>query len=303
MKQAKNHTYLVFLDFIEEARKADPLDKELSEIGKTIKKDYHFNERIMFNENKISRAENVQKESWKIINKEREQKTKKDKQSIKVTLGAELWTDVYSASDVNMAYENFIKTVKHNLDLTCHFKDCKMINKENIKWRKTIQPIRNEIALIQYCIREGIGEDNKLKNKLKLYKKMLRTEHKQSLRRHYAEKIDEAHNTVQKTWEVIKSFTSKEREINDGIKLLVNGLPCTKPAEVANAFNDYYVEIPENITAGLRKIKFPRHYLRKVNNSIFVRECNEEDVRKIVASLKNKRSAGMDEISNQIIKF
>ena len=207
MKQAKNHTYLVFLDFIEEARKADPLDKELSEIGKTIKKDYHFNERIMFNENKISRAENVQKESWKIINKEREQKTKKDKQSIKVTLGAELWTDVYSASDVNMAYENFIKTVKHNLDLTCHFKDCKMINKENIKWRKTIQPIRNEIALIQYCIREGIGEDNKLKNKLKLFKKMLRTEHKQSLKRHYGEKIDEAHNTVQKTWEVIKSFT------------------------------------------------------------------------------------------------
>ena len=105
---------------------------------------------------------------------------------------------------------------------------------------------------------------------------MLRTEHKQSLRRHYGEKIDEAHNTVQKTWEIIKSFTSKEREINDGIKLLVNGLPCTKPAEVANAFNDYYVEIPENITAGLRRIKFPRHYLRKVNNSIFVRECNEE---------------------------
>lgn len=67
-------------------------------------------------------------------------------------------------------------------------------------------------------------------------------------------------------------------------------------------FNDYYLSVPERVMEKIGYEEFDESQLHSNVQSIYLNQCLPQEMSKIISKLSSKRSAGYDEISNQIIK-
>lgn len=110
---------------------------------------------------------------------------------------------------------------------------------------------------------------------------------------------------MKKTWQIInKAIGNKHKQtVIDSLKL--NDDVIVHGKDIAEAFNDYFVNIgstlTNNIQCNIRNTNYVQ-YLKKNNETAFFNPITPGEIIKIVSNFKNQSSAGYDEIDIRIVK-
>ncbi|KAK3928861.1 putative RNA-directed DNA polymerase from transposon X-element [Frankliniella fusca] len=225
--------------------------------------------------------------------------------TLKQLLEREDWTELYQEKDVNKAWNIFIETFKYNLEIACPKKKKKLNGKtKKIEWNKEIDEVRERIIWQKECLRKNIGNKDALKTKIKKNRTLIKKLYNKSMRKHYRDMMEEANDNPKDIWRVINVATGKNKNANsdDNISINKNGKVYSRPEEVAEIFNQYYVNVPLNIAKGLKKVELDMDLINNIDKTIYVNPCTPQTIRRIIQKLRNKKSAGIDEISNEMLK-
>ena len=83
---------------------------------------------------------------------------------------------------------------------------------------------------------------------------------------------------------------------------LVKGEEIKGDENIANAFNNFFISIGSELAEKFTETDDYRKHVQPSKYVFFFRKVTEEDISKIIKSLKNKGSSGFDGVSNMLIK-
>ena len=183
-----------------------------------------------------------------------------------------------------------------------------------------------KVFVIKPCYKQGLSQEAKeLMKKRNIAREELRrnpTERKaclikyKKLRNEVTNKIRqdvknsngiriEAAKSENEMWKVVNEISKPREEpkwsIKDGEKV------CTNEEEIANKFNDHFIEKVANLKEGIDKAKViePLDKLKarmdKKNLKFTLKTVSEKTVEKIMKGMRNKKSAGHDNISQECL--
>jgi len=166
----------------------------------------------------------------------------------------------------------------------------KSIRRKDLLYKQWIRRRTDEI-LIKYK-----NYKNKLSQVLRVAEKM-----------YYSEKFDLIKGNIKKTWQEINRILNPSAKGRSVKELVFGGKVVDKQEDVANAFNDYFVNIGTTLA---KKITEPEgnclDYIVKAcgdnSSSMFVRPTDAFEICNIVCNLKSTASPGYDEISSRVLK-
>jgi hypothetical protein len=212
------------------------------------------------------------------------------------------WQDIYSAKNVEKKFQIFLEGLQNGYNMAFPLKLIKAKNTiKKFKWQSPeLQSLCSKKRDLELLVR--LYRDNtELKEMYKNLKQKIKDKIKQ-LKTGYAENIIAfSKNKTKNAWELIKneirhpskpSFHQIER----------NGKKVYRMAAIANEFNRYFTNPDLNIAASLTD---PLSYVPLVYEGPILQEfrrCSQNDLQKIVDSIKCKTSAGYDDISSSVLK-
>jgi hypothetical protein len=142
------------------------------------------------------------------------------------------------------------------------------------------------------------------KTKYTVYKNKLQNLLRKAQRLYYEEKFKKAAGDMKETWKIIRNIlNTKTNQINCQ-EFLEADKSISDPAEIANAFNKFFVNIGGDLAKKLPSTtqKFNDYLQTSVTDSLFLYPTNALEVTNIVTNLNNKTSYGHDEIPLFIFK-
>ena len=123
-------------------------------------------------------------------------------------------------------------------------------------------------------------------------------------RHHYQNEIKLYQNNMRKSWATIKNIINRNKKSKQkSLKLTINGNDCEDPLLIAEAFNKFFTDIGPTLDRKITRtsvnpISFiPKNY--EIN--IFILPTTEEEIHKIIDSLKNC-AVGWDELPSNKFK-
>jgi hypothetical protein len=118
-------------------------------------------------------------------------------------------------------------------------------------------------------------------------------------------RIKTSENKSKAMWDIVKAELGNQRKVGKNIEIIENGVNIKDPKVIANVFNEYYTSVAKKI---LRENPVPKtkeifnNTVKYNNNSMFLTPVIEEEVIDIIKGMRNKKSAGIDDIPDFIIK-
>ena len=212
------------------------------------------------------------------------------------------------STDVNIAYDNFIKTFVNLYDKHCPVKKiCSNVNGNKIKpWFTT--GLRNACKKKNNLYRKFLQCRTKsAEERYKVYKNKLTTILRNSEKIYYSTLLDKEKNNIKGTWKILNTIIRKGQHSSPlPDKFMSNGKTVTHKKDIANGFNDFFVNVGPNLAKDINIPNENTHvldYLKSQNpESMFLASVEESEVINIVRNCKNKKSTGYDGIDMTIIK-
>ena len=99
---------------------------------------------------------------------------------------------------------------------------------------------------------------SRLKSEYTEYRAKLRKSIREAKRLYYLRLFAIHKNDIQKTWIVINNTLNNNSRNSRQSEFIVNNNKLTDPGDIANAFNDYFINIGRQISD---KIQSPHHYV------------------------------------------
>jgi len=132
---------------------------------------------------------------------------------------------------------------------------------------------------------------------------------------YYNHKLANTTNKPKTTWSIIKTITNNKKNLNEILKMEINGKITTHHQTTAEEFNNYYISIADDIintnpvkntTDDLNK-NDPLNYLHTAFPQSFttlkLKNTTTGEIEKTIKELKRKSSSGYDEITTRILKI
>ena len=145
-----------------------------------------------------------------------------------------------------------------------------------------------------------------LQTNYKAYKSLIRRSIMLAKRKYYCTTFNLHSNNLKKTWRTINEILNRGKG-KDNLPLTFKtkqGDFITNEKEIANAFNDFFVNICNNTDNSQNVADNYSHYLKNKPKSKFnFKEITLDITLSIIDSLKPKTSCGIDEISNKTLKY
>ena len=114
--------------------------------------------------------------------------------------------------------------------------------------------------------------------------------------------INSSNNKSKAMWKVIMEELEKNKIQIKNIKLKSDDKEICDPKEIAHIFNDYYTNLAENILGNCLPNRNNITKSIEIPSSIFLNPTNESEVINIIKQFQNKQSAGVDDISDYLVK-
>jgi len=219
-------------------------------------------------------------------------------------LSRENWEEVLINDDTNSATEKFVETLNFYFNLICVKKKCKMRDgkkrkKNSIGTNPLVKLAKENMELAFEIFRLNPGTPDLLQTA-----NNLRREYHSILKKATIEQngnfLTSSQNMSRDSWKLINSNKNTKSKSNDYIELNVNGKTISKYEEVVNSLNEYFVNIPTKILPRVQdklEITSPRN-----NASMYLDPVLPSELHKIFSNLSNKKSSGLDEISDAVLK-
>lgn len=209
------------------------------------------------------------------------------------------WSEVYSETDLNAAFDKFYDLFRLFYNLCFPKIKIKISDGGNVqKWiSKGLKISFNTKRSLRFSYyRNKLTSD---KHKYKIYSHILKKcvgKSKKNLNMKY---ILKSKNKCKASWTVInKEIFNKNITKHDIEYIKVDNKLLKNPVDMATAFNRHYINIPENSSKVQKSVRVGM----QPANSMFLEPFSAAEVRKEVMSLNNTKSEGYDEISTHIVK-
>ena len=217
--------------------------------------------------------------------------------------------DVYETSDPNIAYDIMTKKYDELLNSIVPLKTVRFN-----KYKHKVQPWMTKEIL------QSIKHRDKLHSKMKKTKNL---NQRVKLEKEFSDYRSSLHKTIQNTkrkyendvfekckhnskqiWQNINKVIGKQRNKNDSpIQINDEGITITDLQNVAESFNQYYVNVGPNLAKSINSSNsnFTSPSIRSYQ-SFYLYPTENEEISKIIKLLKPKTSSGHDEITPKLLK-
>ena len=210
--------------------------------------------------------------------------------------------------DINNKFEKFYEKVHHTV---IEHALLRKVTPKQLKLRS--KPWIN--THIQKLIRQRDRPLRKLRNSHsrdteELYKKFrnkVASENRTSKIEYFDNYFSTNKANMKNLWTGIKTCinTKSKSSLQNISQLVVNGKIHQDPQQMANVFNDFFVNVSNQVCSEIpRTKKSPLDYLKNRNtNSFFVRPITHYEIEDIILSLKNGKSTGPFSIPVKLLKL
>ncbi|PNF33292.1 hypothetical protein B7P43_G10125 [Cryptotermes secundus] len=106
-------------------------------------------------------------------------------------------------------------------------------------------------------------------------------------------------------WDLIREELGNQKKIKKNFEINTGGVNTQDPKVIANVFNEYYTSIAQKILGGTSSVKNQEANVNAVRyngNSMFLTPTTELEVAGIIKGLGNKKSPGIDDIPEYVVK-
>ena len=221
--------------------------------------------------------------------------------------------DSFKPNDPNYNYDVLHDVV--NKLITKHF-PIKLVKyrkhrHKNSKWitRGIINSIKFRDALYKKLTNTPILDPlhHTLKTNLNTYNRILKKMIRNAKLQYYQSKLNKNKKDIKKTWECIKDIigTSSKTENELPDHFIIENEKHTDPKRIANAFNNYYVNVGKDLADKITPIEntsFTNFLKKKSIPEFSFQNVNEKIILQVINNLKPKTSQGMDNMSNKLLK-
>ena len=168
----------------------------------------------------------------------------------------------------------------------------KSINIKNQLYKKWIKTDVNNVELY-----------SRLKEEFKSYYNTLRRSIGEAKRLYYTRTFAIYKNNIKQTWTIIKDTLQRKSKCEIPNQFFIGNRMLTDSDEIANEFNNYFVNIGRLLSEQITSPHTSEEYLGdRPNVSFKFSPVSEDRIGNIIKHLKSKSSYGYDEISNNLIK-
>lgn len=226
--------------------------------------------------------------------------------TLKVDLINEDWENVYKHQNVDTVAENFIKTLKQNIQKNT--KKIKINNRDIIR-KQWITPglvnsINEKNDMYKKLLKDPLNET--LKRNYKTCKNKLGRLIQREKKEYFASLINNSKNTSKALWDSVNSICNKSKPQTVINQVKSENIVVIDKREICNVFNKYYSELGERYANDIIKSSKINNEIFKngnlTKNTIYLYPPNEEEIIKEINSLKPKKSPGNDNIRSEVLK-
>ena len=209
------------------------------------------------------------------------------------------WSDLYRLNDIDEAYDYFHKIFLYYFNIHFPLRKRYKNNNNNKAW------VNDEVKVSSRNLKDLHMIKKMYPEVLPIYlnaKKVHAVLVENTKKQYYQNKIINSDNPSKVAWRVISELSGKIKNLNN-IALNYNGELCEDPEELSFLFSEYFITAPLKIVNNIPSNSASVNDLSNHKNSIFLEPFAEDELHNLLKSkLKNKPSAGPDEIPSFIIK-
>ena len=226
-----------------------------------------------------------------------------NKESWLTNLAKQKWEELGETEDPNLMAKSFDNLVKTALDECAPFTSFKI----RAKYKLGLTPECKRMMAERDALRKNLKKVSATERKAQMikYKKLRNKVNSQTKKENVKaneDRVNKAKNENE-IWKVVKDITNPKSESN--WKLKENDEEITEEGKVADVFNNFFVQkiakLKENIDS--RYVEDPLQRLKKKmegrNLKFSLKQVTERKVLKVIKSMKQKRSAGRDGLSQE----
>jgi hypothetical protein len=208
------------------------------------------------------------------------------------------WDDCYNEPDSDVAFSKF-HDMFHLIYNLCFPEQRIKITSNNCKpkWiTKGIKKACYDKRYLRFLYYKNRTQEHK--DMFKKKSKLLRLCINQSQRNLNRKFMLNSKNKSRATWSIIKDQTDVVSSFESIDSINFKGQTITDPLDIANLFNDHFINTHKKICNWKSTIK----NVDFVNSSIFISPCTVSEIVKCIESLNNTKAVGFDGVSTHIIK-
>ena len=239
------------------------------------------------------------------IHKQKRNLSIKNISKLKRIIKAINWQNVYSQEDAQSTFQNFQRNIIESFNACCPIENVKINYRNRHDW------ISNDIKIdIQkrerlYLLSVHQPTDEHIRN-YKLFRNQVLSKQRVAERKYYQKQFEMypiQGNTSHKAWSILKSLIDRD---NKNLKqkqseFLVNNRLTTDNIIIANAFNDYFVNVGKSLSANISSNVDPLSYVDMCIECITDPLVTVDDVMPVISQLNNS-AAGHDGLPASIMK-
>ena len=211
--------------------------------------------------------------------------------------------------DCNVAYDTFIEYLTGILDKHTPMSLINVKEGDTVRepWytKSILKSVRKRKKLYKMFLCKG---DVASKTAYTKYRNSLNRLIKFEKKKYFTERFEKFRHDTNVTWGLIKNLSKQSKNKKDIISSIkLKNKIVDKPNEIADHFNRHFTSI-----CGKLKSKIQTNtnnsfttYLEKMpkqTENLSLNPCNEVEIDTIIGNIKNKKSSGVDNISNYLMK-
>jgi hypothetical protein len=223
----------------------------------------------------------------------------------KSELQKENWEQVYESTETNKIFNSFHNTLLRICAASFPLK-YRNRNLKGMTWITNGIQISCRKKRELFCRCRENPNNRQTRIYYNKYCKILKQVINEAKKQFFQRQIATSTNKVKTAWKIVKENTASTR--HDSItKMKIGGTCSDKPREIANALNNHYVRITDNINVKKVDCSKAETLLKnyRLSNVAEMKTIpvTESEIISILKTLKCKNSAGYDGISTKILKY
>ena len=217
--------------------------------------------------------------------------------------------EVLSTPDINSSMTKLHTILQNEVD-HCIPEVTRILKRRQVRWEAWITPtLKRSIDKSKHLYLRSLRhtDDNAQREHYLAYKNTLKKTLQSAKRIFYQNKCIEFQQNTKKLWQIINKISGKSNDKTTSIDCLsIEGVRHYSGETIVNTMAKYFANVGKTFA---NKIPKSSHSVAKYlellqsnSSSLFFSPCTEEEIRKIINELPSKRSSGVDNISNVLLK-
>ena len=149
-------------------------------------------------------------------------------------------------------------------------------------------------------------EYNILRINLTTYNRILRKSIMLAKRTYYYNVLENNKSNMKKTWQTVHTLVTNNKKPQEPTKLKIDNRISNDPKTIATEFNKYFVNVAHSLSKEIKQptnLSFKNFLKTNAQKTFQFNQITEERVKKAIDMINNKNSAGIDGISNRLLKL